>query len=73
MTWWRARRLEGTFIGLMWGSNAAFGAASALLAGVVIHFYGWEMAFFFAAALFFAGFLVSLFMPGSWKPQARPA
>ena len=65
------RQLEGTFIGLMWGSNAAFGAVSAVLAGVLIQAYGWDVAFYFAAALFLIGFLFSLVMPGSWKPQAK--
>ena len=67
------RQLEGTFIGLMWGSNAAFGAASAVIAGALIQLYSWEVAFYFAAGLFLIGFLVSLVMPGSWKPQARTA
>src|SRR5919106_1769689 len=59
------RRLEGTFIGLMWGVNAFFGAATAVASGFLADAYGREAAFYTAAALFFVGFLASLFMPGT--------
>jgi MFS transporter, FSR family, fosmidomycin resistance protein len=59
------RRLEGTFIGLMWGVNAFFGAATAVASGFLADAYGREVAFYTASALFFVGFLASLFMPGT--------
>ncbi len=67
------RRLEGTFIGLMWGSNAAFGATAAVISGVIAQFMGWDAAFFFAAALYLAGFVISLKLPSTGSPQRRVA
>jgi len=66
------RRLEGTFIGLMWGVNAFFGAATAVASGFLADAFGREAAFYTAAALFFLGFLASLFMPGVKSRQAQP-
>lgn len=59
------KRLEGTFIGLMWGSNAFFGAGSAIAAGLIVQRYGWPAAFYFASALFVAGFLASIVLPST--------
>jgi FSR family fosmidomycin resistance protein-like MFS transporter len=56
--------LEGTFIGLMWGSNAFFGAMASIAAGVLAEHYGWGSAFYLAAGLYFLGFAVSILMPG---------
>ena len=64
----QGQRLQGTAIGLMWGSNAAFGAISTILAGALAQFWGFSAAFHYAAALFAIGFLVSLMLP-SLKPQ----
>ena len=58
--------LEGTFIGLMWGSNAFFGAMASIIAGVVVEYIGWHAAFYFASGLFFLGFLSSLALPGDF-------
>lgn len=55
--------LEATFIGLMWGSNAFFGAISSVAAGALVGAFGWQAAFYFAAFLFAVGFLSSLMMP----------
>ena len=55
--------LEGTFIGLMWGSNALFGAISSVVAGALVGYLGWHSAFYFASSLFFLGFLMALAMP----------
>ena len=55
--------LEGTFIGLMWGSNAFFGAAASVAAGALVEYLGWHSAFYFAAGLFFVGLLAALVMP----------
>lgn len=64
--------LDATFMGLMWGNNAAFGAVSGVGVGALIKFFGWEVAFYFAAAMFFLGFLVALAIPGKRAslPQA---
>jgi len=58
--------LEGTFIGLMWGSNAFFGAMASIIAGVIVEYIGWHAAFYFASGLFFLGFLSSLALPGDF-------
>ena len=67
------RGLDATFIGLMWGSNAFFGAGVAVVAGFLVNSYGWTAAFYFASALFFVGFLVSLLMPRPALPQIQAA
>lgn len=64
----RGQRLEGTAIGLMWGANAAFGAISTVLAGALAQVWGFSAAFYYAAALFSLGFLISWAVP-SVKPQ----
>ncbi|PKB82003.1 MAG: hypothetical protein BZY88_05475 [SAR202 cluster bacterium Io17-Chloro-G9] len=65
------RGLDATFMGLMWGSNAFFGAGSAIAVGALVHFAGWEAAFYCAAGLFFVGFLVSLLLPSNKASAAR--
>jgi MFS family permease len=62
------QRLEGTAIGLMWGSNAIFGAISPIIAGGLAAVWGFAATFYYVAALFFLGFLVSLAMPHT-KPS----
>ena len=58
--------LQGTFIGLMWGSNTLFGAVSSVIIGLIVGIQGaWDVAFYFASALFFLGFLTSLVMPST--------
>jgi MFS family permease len=65
------KRLEGTAIGLMWGSNAIFGAISPIIAGGLAAVWGFATTFYYVAALFFLGFLVSLAMPHT-KPSRAP-
>ena len=65
--------LDATFMGLMWGSNAAFGAVAVALVGVLIKFTAWQAAFYAAAALFFVGFLISLAMPRGGSAQGQMA
>ena len=65
--------LDATFMGLMWGSNAGFGAAAGLLVGALVKFTSWDAAFYAAAALFFVGFLVSLAMPRGGSTLGRTA
>jgi MFS family permease len=62
--------LEGTFIGLMWGSNAFFGALASVAAGVLVEYAGWHSAFYFASTLFFVGLGASLLMPSGSKVRA---
>ena len=62
--------LEGTFLGLMWGSNAFFGAMASIAAGVLADYAGWSSAFYLAAGLYFFGFVVSLLMPGGRARRA---
>jgi len=67
------RGLDATFMGLMWGSNAFFGAGAAVGIGVLVRFYGWDAAFYTAAGLFFLGFLASLTLPSNKGSMARAA
>ena len=68
------RGLDATFMGLMWGSNAAFSSAAFVIVGLVIKLTNdnWGIAFYTAAALFFAGFLATLLMPNSKSTNAQP-
>ena len=59
----RGQRLEGTAIGVMWGNNALFGALSPVIAGGLSQIWGFSAAFYYAAALFFLGFVISLTIP----------
>ena len=67
--------LDATFIGLMWGSNAFFGAGAALFVGWLVDSLqfnvtflgfqfdsGWAVALYFGSALFFVGLLVVCFL-----------
>ena len=55
--------LEGTFLGLMWGSNAFFGAIASVGAGLLANYAGWSSAFYLASGLYFLGFATSALMP----------
>ena len=66
----KGKGLEGTFIGLMWGSNAFFGAISSVAAGALVENFGWHSAFYFASGLFFVGLAASLLMPSGKSGQA---
>ena len=65
------RGLDATFMGLMWGSNAFFGAGAAIAVGALAHVFGWDAAFYSAAGLFFIGFLASLLLPSNKGSMAR--
>ena len=67
------KKLEGTFIGLLWGSNAFFGAMASIVAGVVVEYISWDAAFYFASGLFFLGFASSLALPGNFANQDAPS
>lgn len=57
--------LDATFMGLMWGSNAFFGAGAAIGVGWLVGSYGWQAAFYCASALFLLGTLAAMLMPSS--------
>ena len=65
----QGQRLESTAIGLMWGTNAGFGAISTLFAGILAQFWGFGTVFYYVASLFGVGVLVSLTMPSN-KPAS---
>lgn len=81
------RGLEATFIGLMWGSNSAFGVVSLLAAGILVGAlpetafgwampsgftgFGWHAGLYFGASMFFVGWLVSLIIPATGAPRQR--
>jgi len=67
------KRLEGTFIGLMWGSNAFFGAGTAIVAGLVASRFGWEPTFYLASGIFVIGFIASLLMPSTGRTISEAA
>ena len=61
--------LEGTFLGLMWGSNAFFGAMASVGAGLLANYAGWSSAFYLASGLYFLGFGVSGLMPSGRRAR----
>ena len=81
------RGLEATFIGLMWGSNSAFGVISLLAAGILVGAlpettfgwampsgftgFGWHAGLYFGASMFFVGWLMSLIIPATGAPQQQ--
>ena len=65
------RRLESSFLGLMWGNNTLFGAIAAFMIFGPVEWFDWQYGFFIAAAIYFVGFLVSLLIPG--KPREPEA
>jgi FSR family fosmidomycin resistance protein-like MFS transporter len=77
------RGLEATFIGLMWGSNSAFGTVALIAAGILVGGgglerlvgldfdfagFGWRSGLYFGASMFFVGWLVSLMIPATGTP-----
>ena len=67
------RRLESSFLGLMWGNNTLFGAIAAVVIFFAVRWFGWELGFYIAAAIYFIGFLISLLIPGKPKEVLQPA
>ena len=61
------RRLESSFLGLMWGNNTLFGAIAAFMIFGPVEWFDWQYGFFIAAGIYFVGFLISLLIPG--KPR----
>ena len=62
------RRLESSFLGLMWGNNTLFGAIAAVFIFFAVRWFGWELGFYISAAIYFVGLLISLLIPN--RPQA---
>ena len=60
------RRLESSFLGLMWGNNTLFGAVAAVFIFFAVRWFGWELGFYISAAIYFFGLLVS-------SPDSQPA
>ena len=68
------RRLESSFLGLMWGNNTLFGAIAAFMIFGPVEWFDWQYGFFIAAGIYFAGFLISLLIPGKpMAPETVPA
>ena len=80
--------LEATFIGLMWGSNSAFGVVAVLAVGILVGSvqdtafgftlpfdtgFGWRAGFYFASSMFFVGWLTSLLIPATGSREQRQA
>lgn len=57
------RRLEGTMIGFLWGSNAVFFGASPLIVGFLIEASSWDVLFWYVAVVNFLGVLAALLLP----------
>ena len=67
------RRLESSFLGLMWGNNTLFGAISAVLIFFAVRWFGWELGFYISAAIYFFGFLISFLIPNRPRELAQAA
>jgi FSR family fosmidomycin resistance protein-like MFS transporter len=80
------RGLEATFIGLMWGSNSAFGVLAVLAVGMLVGSlpvdtfgfglpfdtgFGWRAGFYFASSMFFIGWITSLLIPAPGSREQR--
>jgi len=60
--------LEGSMIGLLWGSNALFVGTAPLLVGALIAAYGFGILFWWVAALNFCATLLAVWMPAPPRP-----
>ena len=72
------RRLESSFLGMMWGNNTFFGAAAALIIFGSVEWFdqnnaGWQYGFYITAAIYFIGLLVSLLIPGKPRRELQSA
>ena len=74
------QKLEGSMVGLLWGNNALFGAASPLFLGWLISVYGttdgiesFWLIWPYAAVLSGLGVVCALFLPNLNKEQADRA
>ncbi len=67
------RRLESSFLGLMWGNNTLFGAISAVFIFFAVRWFGWELGFYISAAIYFFGLLVAFLIPNRPRALAEAA
>ena len=68
------QNLEGSMVGLLWGVNALFGAASPVILGVLTIAFGIEIFFIYAAIFYAVGTVAALALPevtGKWKLKAN--
>lgn len=63
--------LEGSMIGILWGSNAVFVGAAPLIVGALIASVGYGILFWWVAALSAVATLVALTMPDVRRPAPR--
>lgn len=61
--------LEGSMIGLLWGSNALFVGFSPLLLGALIAAYGFGLLFWWVASMTLVAGLVAAAMPAIPRPE----
>lgn len=66
------QRLEGTMVGLLWGSNAIFLGVSPLIVGALIEGIGWGVLFWYVAGANLVAALAALAFPPLDRP-AQPA
>ena len=59
------KRLEGSLIGLLWGSNAAFGVIPPLILGGLVAAFGFIVIFPYAAILYGLGALAAATLPNT--------
>ncbi len=72
------RRLESSFLGLMWGNNTFFGAAAAIVIFGSVEWLdqdnaGWQYGFYITAVFYFIGLLASLMIPSKTRESLQPA
>lgn len=68
------QNLEGSMVGLLWGVNALFGAASPIILGALILVFGIQIFFIYAAIFYAIGTLAALALPevtGKWVRTSR--
>jgi len=63
--------LEGSMIGILWGSNAVFVGAAPLIVGALIASVGYGILFWWVAALSTIATLVAMTMPDLRRPAPR--
>ena len=67
------RRLESSFLGLMWGNNTLFGAIAAVFIFFAVRWFSWELGFYISAAIYFVGLLISFLIPNRPREVLQPA
>ncbi len=65
------QRLEGTFIGLLWGFNSLFSAISPVVAGAIAGVWGFKAAFYYSSVLTLTGALLATRLPRLASGVAR--